>query len=104
MAVMLSFKRVFVSQPFKTIGVTPSTVSLLADYLLRFSRKYPHIHFDVHEGSTFALKDQLESGEHVFPVAVRQNQRLLGKFCKRKGFTPGKKRVRRECHGGDALF
>ncbi len=36
----------------------------------------------------------LESGEHVFPVAVRQNQRLLGKFRKRKGFTPGKKRVR----------
>ena len=30
--------------------------------------------------------------------------RLLGKFRKRKGFTPGKKRVRRECHGGDALF
>ena len=25
------------------IGMTPSTVSLLADYLLRFSRKYPHI-------------------------------------------------------------
>ena len=43
------------------IGMTPSTVSLLADYLLRFSRKYPHIHFDVHEGSTFALKDQLEN-------------------------------------------
>ena len=41
--------------------MTPSTVSLLADYLLRFSRKYPHIHFDVHEGSTFALKDQLEN-------------------------------------------
>ena len=43
------------------IGMTPSTISLLADYLLRFSRKYPHIHFDVHEGSTFALKDQLEN-------------------------------------------
>lgn len=43
------------------IGMTPSTVSLLADYLLRFSRKYPHIHFDVHESSTFALKDQLEN-------------------------------------------
>lgn len=43
------------------IGMTPSTVSLLADYLLRFSWKYPHIHFDVHEGSTFALKDQLEN-------------------------------------------
>ena len=43
------------------IGMTPSTVSLLADYLLRFSWKYPHIHFDVHEGSTFALKAQLEN-------------------------------------------
>ena len=28
------------------IGMTPSTVSLLADYLLRFSWKYPHIHFE----------------------------------------------------------
>ena len=46
----------------------------------------------------------LESGEHVFPVAVRQNQRLFGKFGKRKRVALRKKRVVRECHGGDAFF
>ena len=25
------------------------------------AKKYPHVHFDVHEGSTFTLKDQLEN-------------------------------------------
>lgn len=43
------------------IGMTPSTVSMMSDYLLRFTRKYPQVHFDVHEGSTFTLKDQLEN-------------------------------------------
>ena len=43
------------------IGMTPSTVSMMSDYLLRFARKYPQVHFDVHEGSTFTLKDQLEN-------------------------------------------
>ena len=43
------------------IGMTPSTVSLMSDYLLRFAKKYPQIRFDVHEGSTFTLKDQLEN-------------------------------------------
>lgn len=41
--------------------MTPSTVSLMSDYLLRFAKKYPQIRFDVHEGSTFTLKDQLEN-------------------------------------------
>lgn len=44
------------------IGMTPSTVSMMSEYLLRFSGKYPQVHFDVHEGSTFTLKDQLENG------------------------------------------
>ncbi len=44
------------------IGITPSTVSMMSEYLLRFAKKYPQIHFDVHEGSTFTLKDQLENG------------------------------------------
>ena len=35
------------------IGMTPSTVSMMSDYLLRFAEKYPQVHFDVHEGSTF---------------------------------------------------
>lgn len=43
------------------IGMTPSTVSMMADYLLQFARRYPQIHFDIHEGSTFTLKDQLEN-------------------------------------------
>lgn len=43
------------------IGMTPSTVSMMSDHLLQFSKLYPHIRFDVHEGSTFILKDQLEN-------------------------------------------
>ena len=43
------------------IGMTPSTVSMMSDILLRFARKYPQVHFDIHEGSTFTLKDQLEN-------------------------------------------
>ena len=43
------------------IGLTPSTVSMMADYLIRFAEKYPQIHFDIHEGSTFTLKEQLEN-------------------------------------------
>ncbi len=43
------------------IGMTPSTVSMMSDYLIRFSEKYPQIHFDIHEGSTFILKEQLEN-------------------------------------------
>lgn len=42
------------------IGMTPSTVSMMSDFLIRFAAKYPNVHFDVHEGSTFALKEQLE--------------------------------------------
>lgn len=43
------------------IGMTPSTVSMMSDYLLRFSKKHPKLHFDIHEASTFTLKDQLEN-------------------------------------------
>ena len=43
------------------IGMTPSTVSMMSDYLIRFAEKYPQIHFDIHEGSTFTLKEQLEN-------------------------------------------
>ena len=37
------------------IGITPSTVSMMSEYLLYFAKKYPQIHFDIHEGSTFPL-------------------------------------------------
>ena len=43
------------------IGMTPSTVSMMSDYLLLFSKRYPQIRFDVQEGSTFILKDLLEN-------------------------------------------
>lgn len=43
------------------IGMTPSTVPMMADCMRRFAIKYPHVRFDVHEGSTFTLKDQLEN-------------------------------------------
>ena len=43
------------------IGMTPSTVSMMSHYLLQFSKKYPQVHFDVHEGSTFALRERLEN-------------------------------------------
>lgn len=44
------------------IGFTPSTVSLMSDYLIRFSADHPEIRFDIHEGSTFTLREQLENG------------------------------------------
>lgn len=43
------------------IGLTPSSVSMMSEYLVRFASKYPDIHFDIHEGSTFALKNKLEN-------------------------------------------
>lgn len=43
------------------IGMTPSTVSMMSDYLQRFARRYPQIRFDIHEGSTFTLKEQIEN-------------------------------------------
>lgn len=43
------------------IGMTPSTVCMMSDYLLQFSKTHPQIHFDIHEGSTFTMKDQLEN-------------------------------------------
>lgn len=43
------------------IGMTPSTVSMMSNHLIRFAEKYPQVHFDIHEGSTFTLKEQLEN-------------------------------------------
>lgn len=43
------------------IGMTPSTVSMMSDYLQQFARRYPQIRFDIHEGSTFTLKEQMEN-------------------------------------------
>ncbi len=43
------------------IGMTPSTVLMLSEYLKEFSMKHSEIHFDIHEGSTFTLKNKLEN-------------------------------------------
>ena len=44
------------------IGMTPSTVSMMSERLTDFARLHPEIRFDIHEGSTFVLKNQLENG------------------------------------------
>ena len=47
------------------IGFTPSTVSLMSDYLTRFSTAHPDIRFDIHEGSTFTLLAMAAAGNPV---------------------------------------
>lgn len=44
------------------LGMTPSTVSMMSKMIAKFSGIYPEIHFDIHEGSTYVLKNQLENG------------------------------------------
>lgn len=44
------------------LGMTPSTVNMMTEKLAGFSEKHPQIRFDIHEGSTFILKGQLENG------------------------------------------
>ena len=43
------------------IGLAPSTVSMMAKHFKKYAIKHPEIHFDIHEGSTFNLKNQLEN-------------------------------------------
>ena len=50
------------------IGITPSTVLMMSEYIERFSKQYPGIHFDIHEGSTFNLKEQLE--KHMIDITT----------------------------------
>lgn len=44
------------------IGMTPSTVSMMTEKLANFAASHPEIRFDIHKGSTFVLKNQLENG------------------------------------------
>ena len=44
------------------IGMTPSTVEMMVEKIAAFTYLHPEIHFDIHEGSTFTLKNQLENG------------------------------------------
>ena len=34
---------------------------MMSHYLMRFAKSHPNIHFDIHEGSTFTMRDQLEN-------------------------------------------
>lgn len=44
------------------LGMTPSTVDMMSEYLVKYTRRHPDIRFVIHDGSTFILKDQLENG------------------------------------------
>ncbi|MFR8451663.1 MAG: LysR family transcriptional regulator [Fusicatenibacter saccharivorans] len=58
------------------IGMTPSTVSAARRLSAPvFRKQHPQIHFDVHEGSTFALKDQLEN--HVIDLTTLRTPIVL---------------------------
>lgn len=63
------------------IGITPSTVSMMSEYIERFSKHHPGIHFDIHEGSTFNLKEQLEN--HVVDITTLRTPITLS-GCKTK--------------------
>lgn len=43
------------------MGLTASTVNLIADHMAHFAQIHPEIHFDILDGTTFTLKSQLES-------------------------------------------
>ena len=63
------------------IGITPSTVLMMSEYIERFSKQYPGIHFDIHEGSTFNLKEQLE--KHMIDITTLRTPITLN-GCKTK--------------------
>lgn len=44
------------------IGITPTTVTVMMPHIVRFSKKNPHIHFQVHDGSTFTLSGLITEG------------------------------------------
>lgn len=44
------------------IGMTPTSVTIMMPYLSRFSRAFPHVRFEVRDGSTFTLSSLLSDG------------------------------------------
>lgn len=44
------------------IGMTPTSVTIMMPYLSRFSRAFPHVRFEVRDGSTFTLSSLLTDG------------------------------------------
>lgn len=53
----------------------------MSEYIERFSKQYPGIHFDIHEGSTFNLKEQLE--KHMIDITTLRTPITLN-GCKTK--------------------
>ena len=50
------------------VGMTPTTVDRMAEYISRFSKQHPSMHFEIHECSSFELKNLLEN--HVIDVTT----------------------------------
>lgn len=44
------------------IGMTPTSVTIMMPYLSRFSQAFPHVRFEVRDGSTFTLSSLLTDG------------------------------------------
>lgn len=61
------------------LGMTPSTVLMMAGQLKRFMEHHPEIHFDIHDGTTFTLKSQLEN--RLVDITTLRTPIALGGFC-----------------------
>ena len=61
------------------LGVTPSTVNMMAKYLVKYTSHHPDIRFVIHDGSTFTLKDELENG--ILDVTTLRTPIALNGFC-----------------------
>lgn len=61
------------------LGMTPSTVLMMAGQLKRFMEHHPEIHFDIHDGTTFTLKSQLEN--RLVDITTLRTPIALSGFC-----------------------
>ena len=61
------------------LGVTPSTVNMMAKYLVKYTSHHPDIRFVIHDGSTFTIKDELENG--ILDVTTLRTPIALNGFC-----------------------
>lgn len=59
--------------------MTPSTVNMMAKYLVKYTSHHPDIRFVIHDGSTFTLKDELENG--ILDVTTLRTPIALNGFC-----------------------
>lgn len=61
------------------IGITPSTVSMMSEYLLYFAKKYPQIHFDA-KGKHILYMSRIDDGGPFFTEALFRCSRSLCTF------------------------